>query len=152
MNRIFFIPLIIFFVNVSYSIEPTPTPTILLSGEKSDQNLTQQVNINRERKKNIIPTFLPSKMVDKTHSFGPEIDQLNNDIEAFIQKMTPEASKLTNSQLTNIYLKYKEAQQTNILLRQQKNVLFELRIMNKNMETIVKQNNTLISILTRKIK
>jgi hypothetical protein len=141
--------IILFFSSIVFALDSAPSPKVLLNGGELNQSLSQQININKKIDKSDIPKYSPSN-VTQTISFGPQINNLNKDIEVFIKKMTPKASSLTNSELTDIYLSYKKSQQINVLLHQQQQVLLELRNINSNINTIVNQDNQLISILSNK--
>ena len=129
------------------ALESVPAPKILLSGGDTSMSLGQQLNQTLPKAVVQSPTFVPATATVKTNDFQPEIKTLNDDIEAFVKKMTPEASKLNAADLSSIYLTYKNAQQVNLLLKEQNKVLGTLNQINSNIKVMIEQNNLLLKFM-----
>jgi hypothetical protein len=129
------------------ALEPVPAPKVLLSGGDTSMSLGQQLNQTLPKAVVQAPAFAPITAAIKTNDFQPEITALNDDIEAFVKKMTPEASKLNTADLSSIYLTYKNTQQVNILLKEQNKVLGKLNQINGNIKVMIEQNNMLLKFM-----
>mgnify|MGYP003676889628 CR=1 FL=1 len=128
-----------------FAMDAVPGPKVLSGGNVS-LPLGQQISETVPRKAIEMPAFAPEPQI-QMNSFPAEINKLNKDIEDFVKKMTPEAKSLNSADLSQIYLTYKNAQQVNVLLKEQDKVLTTLNSIDGNMKVLIKQNNMLLKFL-----
>lgn len=138
--------LFVFFTNTLSALDQPQTPKVLLSGE-SESSLSDQLSVTQVVKPKAEVNIQPvSQLLTKPSDlFVNQVSTLNNDINVLFKKVTSKLSSLPDNEIAALYLEIKSAQQRNILLEQQNQIMDEIALLNANMQILIKQNNELLN-------
>ncbi|MCF6764330.1 hypothetical protein L3V82_01005 [Thiotrichales bacterium 19S3-7] len=138
--------LFIMVTSTLWALNQPPQPKILLSGE-SQSSLNEQMAsteaTNVAPKVEIKPV---SRLLEKPSDlFVKQVNDFNHDVSQLFKKVTSKLSSMPDSEIAIMYLQIKAAQQQNLLLQQQNQIMDEIALLNANIKVLIKQNNELLS-------
>lgn len=146
-NLIRFIILALFFslFSQSFALEQAPTPTVLVSGNEAS-SLGDQINTSLPKAPIQVPQVQAASVLQNkpSNQYQSQILGFQTDINTLFKKITSNLSSIPDSQVGALYLNIKQAQQVNLLLQQQGQLLDQMALMNENLKNIIKQNNILL--------
>ncbi|MCF6776836.1 hypothetical protein L3V83_09675 [Thiotrichales bacterium 19X7-9] len=148
MKRLFIALFCLFTLVTStlWALNQPPQPKVLLSGE-SQSSLNEQMAstepVNVAPKVEVKPV---SQLLEKPSDlFVKQVNDFNHDVNQLFKKVTSKVSSMPDSEIAIMYLQIKSAQQRNLLLQQQNQIMDEIALLNANIKVLIKQNNELLS-------
>lgn len=131
--------------NQQKNSEEIPVPRVLLKGNGEEISLEQQVgrSMPEEDVKNAPPqNFSAGEIGNQMTGYENQIASYNNAINKAFRKFSKEVASAPVGDKAIAYVLFKQAQQTNLLLQQQNELLRKMTVLNDNIEVLIDQNNS----------
>jgi hypothetical protein len=150
---------------IGFSAEKPPSPTVLTSGQKQ-QTLSEQLNqsssnpqskqtLAASKKQKAKGNAASTRKISNKNGYPNHqkfIKKHDKEIDVFFKKITDNAQNLNEKQIAQLYALFKSAMQENYNLKMMNQVLKKLDQLNRNMQTLIKQNRQSMKLMMQLIK